>query len=109
MRVEARSGNVVALSTRRRQCAGPLGRRMESSDDFELTRVNVTPDSDNRDRQPIDRAVTGNGMIESLPSIRPGLARGLPGGRYPSSDQPGQPRGHGGCRAAAVEVTSPSW
>jgi len=106
MRVEARSGNEMALSTGRRERARPLGRRMESSDDLELTRVNMTPDSDNRDREPIDRAVTGNGMNESLPSIEPCLVRGLPGGRCPSSEQPAQPNCHDGCPADAVEVMS---
>src|SRR5437588_10402500 len=81
---------------------------MESSDDFELTRVNMTPDSNNRDGEPIDRAVAGNGMSQSLPSIQPFSARRLSGGRYPFLDQPGQPMRHGGCRADAVEVTSVS-
>ena len=53
----------MELSTGGRERARPLGRRMESSDDFELTQVNMTPDSDNRDREPIDRAVTWNGMV----------------------------------------------
>lgn len=74
-RVEARGRDVMALSLGRRDDAGPLGSWMVSADDFELTRVAMTPDGDNGYREPVDRAVSGDGVRQRLPLIQPSHPR----------------------------------
>ena len=76
-RVEARGRNSMALSLGRRHAAGPISRRRVSTNYLELARAAVTADSDNRDWQPVNRAVPGDGMRERLPPIEPAL-RALP-------------------------------
>ena len=49
-----------------------------SADDFELTRRTMTPDGNNRDREPVNGAVAGNGMSQRLPAIGPATLRALP-------------------------------
>lgn len=77
-RVEAGGGNSVTLSIGRHDGAGPLRRRMMSTDNFELTRATMTPDGDNRDREPVDRAVAGDGMRQRLPPVATSTLRALP-------------------------------
>jgi hypothetical protein len=77
MRIETRSGDVMAFRAGRRGRAGPFERRMVSADDFELRSVATAPHGDHWDRQAIDRAVSRNRMRERLPSIRSPLHAGL--------------------------------
>ena len=73
-----------------------------STDDLELTGATMPPDGNNRDREPVNRAVARDRVSERLPPIGPSTVRALPLG---SSEQTRQSRSHGARDSyAAVRV-----